>query len=106
MSKGRHVHFLQAAAWNAEEGTVTILANLVGGLIFFWVDRWIFSRTSILAPGKEIWEIQNRAVSHDGGKPVPRTYRLIRKAGYRPRHDGDVEGRGVHDHAVAGLPHA
>jgi hypothetical protein len=20
------------------------LANLVGGLIFFWVDRWIFSR--------------------------------------------------------------
>lgn len=22
----------------------TIIANLVGGLIFFWVDRWIFTR--------------------------------------------------------------
>ena len=24
--------------------TVTIIANLVGGLIFFWVDKWIFLR--------------------------------------------------------------
>ena len=22
----------------------TIVANLIGGLIFFWVDRWIFNR--------------------------------------------------------------
>ncbi len=23
--------------------TATIVANLIGGLIFFWVDRWIFT---------------------------------------------------------------
>jgi hypothetical protein len=60
----------------------TILANFVGGLIFFWVDRWIFSRTSILAPGMEIWEIRSGAVCQDCGTPVPRAYRLLRKADY------------------------
>ena len=25
--------------------TKTIIANLIGGLIFFWVDRWIFNKT-------------------------------------------------------------
>ena len=24
----------------------TIIANLVGGLLFFWIDRWIFNRKS------------------------------------------------------------
>ena len=29
----------------SEYGTViaTIIANLIGGLVFFWVDRWIFN---------------------------------------------------------------
>jgi hypothetical protein len=32
--------------WLASFGTTvaTIVANLVGGLIFFWIDRWIFSQ--------------------------------------------------------------
>ena len=30
----------------------TIIANLIGGLIFFWVDRWIFNRNKI--PSKDI----------------------------------------------------
>jgi hypothetical protein len=36
--------------WFATLGTTvaTVLANLIGGLIFFWVDRWIFQKTSIL----------------------------------------------------------
>jgi hypothetical protein len=25
-----------------------VVANLVGGLLFFWVDRWIFNKTGIL----------------------------------------------------------
>lgn len=31
-------------AWLAQYGTVfaTIIGNLIGGLIFFWVDKWIF----------------------------------------------------------------
>ena len=24
----------------------TVISNLIGGLIFFWVDRWIFSNKS------------------------------------------------------------
>ena len=24
--------------------TATILANLIGGLIFFWIDKWIFRK--------------------------------------------------------------
>lgn len=24
--------------------TATVVANLVGGAIFFWVDRWIFTK--------------------------------------------------------------
>jgi hypothetical protein len=71
----------------------TVLANLVGGLIFFWIDRWIFSRTAILAPGKEIWEIQNGAVCCDCGKSVARAYRLIRKAGYNRMSDPKPEYR-------------
>lgn len=25
-------------------GKATVIANLIGGITFFWVDRWIFGR--------------------------------------------------------------
>jgi hypothetical protein len=28
----------------ASAGTKTVIANLIGGAIFFWVDRWIFKK--------------------------------------------------------------
>ena len=33
-------------AWLSNYGTVfaTIVGNLIGGLIFFWVDKWIFRK--------------------------------------------------------------
>lgn len=33
-------------AWLAVYGTIpaTIVGNLIGGLMFFWIDKWIFRR--------------------------------------------------------------
>ncbi len=58
----------------------TVVANLVGGLIFFWVDRWIFSHTSILQG--EVWEVREDIVCADCGKVVDRGYRLVKKSDY------------------------
>lgn len=40
--------------WLASLGTTwaTIIANFIGGLIFFWVDKWIFNRNKI--PSKDM----------------------------------------------------
>jgi len=35
------IHLLGAGLWQ------TIVANLIGGLIFYWVDRWIFTGLKI-----------------------------------------------------------
>ena len=54
-----------------------IIANLIGGLIFFWVDRFIF-----IAPvlnGE--WSVKEDVSCVDCGK-VSRGYRLVRAKGY------------------------
>jgi hypothetical protein len=71
----------------------TILANLVGGLIFFWVDRWIFSRTTILSPDKELWETQANTVCYDCRRPIDRGYRLVKKYNYDKTHDNEPQFR-------------
>lgn len=66
----------------------TVLANLVGGVIFFWVDRWIFRRTNILFTG-ELWEAKENVTCADCAKPIERGYRLVKTADYdrsRDRH--------------------
>ena len=35
---------------------VTIIANFIGGLIFFWIDKYIF-KTNYLNP---LWEIKDK----------------------------------------------
>jgi len=55
----------------------TVVANLIGGLIFFWVDRFIFT-TSLL---KAQWEIQDNIECCDCGKTA-RGYRLVKTANY------------------------
>ncbi|MBN2735669.1 MAG: hypothetical protein JXR70_01730 [Spirochaetales bacterium] len=54
----------------------TILANLVGGLIFFWIDKMIFKQKDFIAIG-ELWEIKPREVCVDCGL-TKRGYRLIK----------------------------
>jgi hypothetical protein len=55
----------------------TIIANLIGGLIFFWVDRFIFNCPLLKAQ----WEVRDNIECHDCGK-IARGYRLVKTANY------------------------
>lgn len=55
----------------------TIVANFIGGLIFFWVDRFIFT-SRYLQPQ---WEVQENIGCADCGK-ITRGYRLVKTKNY------------------------
>ncbi len=55
-----------------------LVANLIGGLIFFWVDQFIFTSASLAAQ----WEVRENITCVDCGK-VARGYRLVRSGEYR-----------------------
>ena len=57
-----------------------IIANIIGGLIFFWVDKFIF-RSKTKAP---LWEIQNNAICYDCGK-TGTCFRIVEWKGYNRR---------------------
>jgi len=65
------------------------VANLVGGLIFFWVDRWIFTGKTI----PPLWEVKEDIVCADCGKRSVRGYRLVLALDYDKRKDTDPEFR-------------
>ncbi|MBN2534429.1 MAG: hypothetical protein JXB88_16205 [Spirochaetales bacterium] len=73
----------------------TIIANFIGGLIFFWVDQWIFKKTDILFTG-ELWEVKNNIVCQDCNKQTDRGYRLIRGVHYDKSRDKTPQFR-CHD---------
>jgi len=54
-----------------------VIANLIGGLIFFWVDRFIFTSEALAAQ----WEVKDNVVCVDCGR-VSRGYRLVRTKNY------------------------
>lgn len=56
----------------------TVVANLIGGLIFFWVDRFIFT-SRLLAPQ---WEVAENIVCQDCKVAVFRGYRLVKAKNY------------------------
>ncbi len=66
----------------------TVVANLIGGLIFFWVDRFIFT-SPILAPQ---WEIKEQVRCADCGQ-VARGFRLVRTRNYDKTRDMHPEFR-------------
>jgi len=72
----------------------TVLANLIGGLIFFWIDRWIFRHTNILRG--ELWEVQKGIICADCGRAVDKGYRLVKAANYDRTGDRRPEFR-CHD---------
>ena len=65
--------------WLASAGrlTATVAANLIGGLIFFWVDKFIFTSRLLKAQ----WEVQDNIECSDCGK-ITRGYRLVKTANY------------------------
>ena len=72
--------------WNKITGT--IIANLIGGLIFFWVDRVIF-QTRYLNP---LWEVSPDVACADCGK-VCRGYRLVKARNYDRLNDPNPQFR-------------
>ncbi|MDD5012640.1 MAG: hypothetical protein PHQ66_03300 [Candidatus Nanoarchaeia archaeon] len=63
------------STWN--QWTATVIANLIGGLIFFWVDRFIFTSKTLSAQ----WEIKDNIKCSDCGK-IARGYRLVKSSNY------------------------
>jgi len=68
--------------------TATVIANFIGGLIFFWVDMFIFTSKRL---GVE-WEIQEAIVCVDCGK-VSRGYRVVRADDYDKSFDAKPQFR-------------
>jgi len=71
---GTNINFLVA----------TILANFIGGLIFFWVDRFIF-RQKYQMP---LWEIRG-GVCKKCGEMYDRLFRLVKAPNYDRLDDQD-----------------
>lgn len=65
----------------------TIVANLLGGMIFFWVDRYIFTSDTLA----ESWEVKEGIICVDCGK-LSRGYRIVRTRKY-DRTDAKPEFR-------------
>lgn len=65
-----------------------VIANLVGGLIFFWVDRYIFTSQSIAVQ----WEVKEMVNCVDCGKRA-RGYRLVRSDNYDKSNDSKPKFR-------------
>ena len=66
----------------------TIIANFAGGLIFFWIDRIIFSKKRKYA----IWSIMAKTVSADCGR-TGRGYRLVESGNYDRNNDQQPQFR-------------
>jgi len=66
----------------------TIIANLIGGLIFFWVDKFIFT-SRYLAPQ---WEVKSRIKCVDCNR-FARGYRLVKTRNYDKTEDIKPEFR-------------
>jgi hypothetical protein len=57
--------------------TATVIANLIGGLIFFWVDRFIFTTHKL----EDQWEVRENIKCVDCGR-ITRGYRLVKTKNY------------------------
>jgi DNA-directed RNA polymerase subunit RPC12/RpoP len=68
--------------------TATIVANLIGGLVFFWVDRFIFTSKRLDVQ----WEVRDAVVCVDCGREA-RGYRIIKAGTYDKVSDANPEFR-------------
>lgn len=83
--------FKHSPIWGtAQDWEGAIVANFIGGLIFFWVDRWIFKKTDIL---KEVWETQHNIICADCGMETNKGFRLVQSKNYDKTNDQMPEFR-------------
>jgi len=66
----------------------TVLANFIGGLIFFWVDKFIFKKVV----NKPLWEIVDNYECFDCHKKG-RSYRIVEWGKYDKSNDAKPEFR-------------
>lgn len=78
------------SVWGTREDWIAVIAaNLVGGCIFFWVDRFIFKSKAI-----EKWELLQKGKCHDCGKSEIFVRRLVSApGGYDRTNDKSPEYR-------------
>lgn len=65
-----------------------IIANFIGGLIFFWVDTLIFKQRYIF----DVWSVEEKVRCVDCGS-LCRGYRLVKSKGYDRTADKNPEFR-------------
>ena len=70
--------------------TATVIANLIGGLIFFWVDRLIFTSRTLATPAW--WEVREEVRCVDCST-IARGYRLVMTKDYDRTNDPAPEFR-------------
>ena len=73
---------------NMNTWIATIIANLIGGLIFFWVDKMIFKKKSDVP----LWEIKNEVKCYDCGKHT-KGYRIVSWGNYDRSEDRNPQYR-------------
>lgn len=73
---------------NQNQWVATIIANFIGALIFFWVDRYIF-KNNFLNP---LWEVKENIACYDCGK-LCRGYRLVKAKNYDRLNDKEPQFR-------------
>jgi hypothetical protein len=71
--------FTGGSIWGTKESWIgSIVANLIGGLVFFWVDKVIFTNKKL----GSTWHVRENIVCVDCGKSAHRGYRLVKSANY------------------------
>lgn len=73
-----------------EDWYAAIIANLIGGAIFFWIDGLLIFNSPIFK--KELWEVKENVKCADCGK-IGRGYRLILKNKYDKTNSKIIEFR-------------
>ncbi len=73
---------------NQNRWAATIVANFLGGLVFFWIDKYIF-KSSVRFP---LWEIQESIRCVDCNQ-LARGYRLVKTSNYDKTSDKSPEFR-------------
>ena len=68
--------------------TATIIANLIGGLIFFWVDKIIFKKKSDIP----LWEIKENVECYDCHKET-KGYSIVEWGNYDRTEDKNPQYR-------------
>lgn len=68
--------------------TATVIANLIGGLIFFWIDKLIFKKKSDIP----LWEIKECVKCYDCHKEA-KGYRIVQWGNYDRSEDKNPQYR-------------